>query len=228
MTAPMKASRLLAGVTLGTGAFGALLLLAPGLTRQGFSLLMFGHADRIDGFDAEARDYITLLHGVLGAVLVGWSVALRGLSKALGSPPPPVIWPWLAGSVGTWFLVDPAAARVSYAVKSALVRRRQRRARARARDRIGGARAAVVGGRGGGWCSGRKLCGSIGGRARGFRLSSRLTRSPATGALATHSCRIKLVCTRRRGRPPLGPGGYDPGCRTKPLPQATPPLRGRA
>ncbi len=79
-------------VSVGVIAFGLLLVVAPGVGRQGFSLLVFSSADRISEFGSEAASYIELAHDVMGSVMVGWGVALllvlrgpmkRNLSKGL-------------------------------------------------------------------------------------------------------------------------------------------------
>ena len=57
-------------------AFGLFLVVAPALSRQGFSLMVYSSADRIGGFGSAAADYIELAHAVMGAVMVGWGVAL--------------------------------------------------------------------------------------------------------------------------------------------------------
>ncbi len=57
-------------------AFGLFLVIAPALSRQGFSLMVYSSADRIGGFGPAAADYIELAHAVMGAVMVGWGVAL--------------------------------------------------------------------------------------------------------------------------------------------------------
>jgi hypothetical protein len=64
-----------------TGVFGAVLLVLPGPTNTLFCLVMFGDTARIGGFAPDGRGYIGLLHGVLGAVMVGWAVALWGLRR---------------------------------------------------------------------------------------------------------------------------------------------------
>ncbi|MFM8520284.1 MAG: hypothetical protein ACKOB2_07820 [Solirubrobacterales bacterium] len=66
----------LAVVTVGVIAFGLLLVIAPGVGRQGFSLLVFSSADRISEFGSEAASYIELAHAVMGSVMGGWGVAL--------------------------------------------------------------------------------------------------------------------------------------------------------
>jgi hypothetical protein len=96
----------LAAALIGTALFGAVLVLAPGLTRQGFSLLMFGDAHHINTFAPEARTYISLVHGVLGAVMVGWALALLGVVMWLWKQAPRQAWRVVALSVGGWFVVD--------------------------------------------------------------------------------------------------------------------------
>lgn len=66
----------LAVATVGLIAFGLLLVVAPGLARQGFSLLVFSSADRISEFGSEAASYIELAQAVMGSVMAGWGVAL--------------------------------------------------------------------------------------------------------------------------------------------------------
>lgn len=63
-------------VTVGVIAFGLLLVVAPGVGRQGFSLLVFSSGDRISEFGSEAASYIELAHAVMGSVMVGWGMAL--------------------------------------------------------------------------------------------------------------------------------------------------------
>jgi hypothetical protein len=96
----------LTAAAIGTALFGLVLVLAPDLTRQGFSLLMFNNPQHINSFAPEARAYISLLHGVLGAVMVGWALALLGLLLCLWTHAPRWAWRVLALSVGGWFVVD--------------------------------------------------------------------------------------------------------------------------
>ncbi|MFM9044764.1 MAG: hypothetical protein ACKOL0_03000 [Solirubrobacterales bacterium] len=63
-------------VTLGVIVFGLFLLTAPGLARQWFSVLVYSSAEEISGFGPAAVAYIELAHAVMGAVMVGWGVAL--------------------------------------------------------------------------------------------------------------------------------------------------------
>jgi hypothetical protein len=102
----MKRDSLLVAAVIGTALFGAALVLLPALSRQGFSLLMYGDAARVDGFGAAAVAYVTLLHGVLGAVMLGWALALLALLRGRWRVPQPQAWRIVALSVGSWFVVD--------------------------------------------------------------------------------------------------------------------------
>jgi len=68
--------RWLQGATAGTIVFGLALVALPELTRQGFSLLMYGEAGALAGFGPGVQPYLTLAHGVMGSVMVGWGLAL--------------------------------------------------------------------------------------------------------------------------------------------------------
>jgi hypothetical protein len=102
----MRRDTLLVATVAGTGAFGAFMVLAPALTRQGYGLLMYGDAARIDAFPPEALAYVTLLHGVLGAVMLGWAVALMLLLRGPWRVALPVAWRIVATSVVAWYVVD--------------------------------------------------------------------------------------------------------------------------
>ena len=65
------------GVTSGTILFGLALAALPELTRQGFSLLVYGEAGALAAFGPAVQPYLTLAHGVMGSVMVGWGLALR-------------------------------------------------------------------------------------------------------------------------------------------------------
>jgi hypothetical protein len=97
---PMKRDWFLQVMCLGTVVFGAVMLLLPATTRAGFGWLVLGGPAAMDAWPSEARDYATLLHGVLGAVMVGWGV---GLLLALRGASP---WAVVAGSVACWCVPD--------------------------------------------------------------------------------------------------------------------------
>src|SRR5574341_1614676 len=68
--------RWLVVVTLGVLFFGISMVIAPDFTREFFGLLLFSSPDSISAFGAPAVAYITFVHGVLGAVMFGWGIAL--------------------------------------------------------------------------------------------------------------------------------------------------------
>jgi len=98
--------RWLIGVTLGVALFGLTLLIAPALGRQVFGLLIYRSSSGIAELGESATPYISLVHGVLGAVMFGWAVALllvvlgpfrRGAREG---------WTIIAVSVTAWFVPD--------------------------------------------------------------------------------------------------------------------------
>ena len=100
----MASTTLLQAACAGTVAFGAVLLLAPGLARSGFSWLVFSDAAAIDSWPAAARGYVTLMHGVIGAVMVGWGSALWLLLR--GPVDARRAWRIVAVSVAVWYVPD--------------------------------------------------------------------------------------------------------------------------
>ena len=94
--------------TIGVMLVGISMVVAPAITRQLFGLLLFSSSESLSTFGAPAVAYITLVHGVLGAVMFGWGVALlfvllgpfrRGSREG---------WLTLAVSVLAWFVPDTA------------------------------------------------------------------------------------------------------------------------
>lgn len=98
----------LLAASAGVVAFGLVLVLAPTLTAQGFSLLVYASPDRISGFGPEQVRYIGLVHAVLGGVMVGWGTALFLVTKALLAGGSRVGWNIVALSLATWFVPDTA------------------------------------------------------------------------------------------------------------------------
>lgn len=95
-------------VAVGVMAFGLLLVLAPDLTRQGFSLLVYASQDRIDSFGDEQVRYISLVHAVMGGVMVGWGAALFLVTRTLVAGGVRAGWNLIALSVTAWFVPDTA------------------------------------------------------------------------------------------------------------------------
>ena len=94
-------------VIVGVMLFGMTMVLSPNLIRRFFSLLIYASANSIEShFGGSAVAYITLVHGVLGAVMFGWGVSLllvllgpfrRGSREG---------WLILSVSVAVWFVPD--------------------------------------------------------------------------------------------------------------------------
>ena len=89
-------------------AVGLVLVLAPGLTRQGFSLLVYADTERITAFGPDAVAYIALVHAVLGSVMFGWGLALLFVVRGLFSRGAREGWQIVAVSVAAWFVPDTA------------------------------------------------------------------------------------------------------------------------
>lgn len=93
-----------AGVVL----LGILLVVAPALTRQGFSLLVYTSTSTIDSFGIEPSRYISLAHAVIGSVMIGWGVCLFLITREMLSKGSRLAWNLLAASLISWFVVDTA------------------------------------------------------------------------------------------------------------------------
>jgi hypothetical protein len=110
MSANFKPSRFwtnwLLTVAAGVVVFGLVLVFAPHISRQGFSLLVFASPDRIDGLGEQAVSYISLTHAVMGAVMAGWGSALFYLVRALFPAGSRIAWNAVALSVAVWFVPD--------------------------------------------------------------------------------------------------------------------------
>lgn len=94
-------------VVLGVMLFGIGMILAPGLIRQAFSLLLYAAPHAVDSdFGAPAVAYVTLLHGVLGAVMFGWGVALLLILRGPFLRGRREAWNIFCISVAAWFVPD--------------------------------------------------------------------------------------------------------------------------
>jgi hypothetical protein len=96
----------LLGVTAGVAVFGLALVIAPSLTRQGFSLLVYASPQSIDAFGQEPARYISLAHAVLGSVMVGWGTAMFYVTRALFARGSATAWNLIALSACAWFIPD--------------------------------------------------------------------------------------------------------------------------
>ena len=100
--------RWLVVVTLGVMVFGLALVVAPGLAREGFSLLVYGDRQQIATFGTMAAQYIGLVHAVLGAVMFGWGIALLLVVRGPFARGAREGWQIVAVSVAAWFIPDTA------------------------------------------------------------------------------------------------------------------------
>ncbi len=98
--------RWLVAVTVGMMAFGLFMVVAPGLTRQGFSLMVYSDADRIGGFGAKPAAYIELVHAVMGSVMFGWGTAMLLVLRGPFRQELREGWTILAVSLTAWFVPD--------------------------------------------------------------------------------------------------------------------------
>ena len=98
----------LAVVSAGVVAAGLVMVLAPGLTRRLFSLLVFASPETIDGFGAPAARYIAVAHGVLGAVMIGWGAALLAILLGPFRHGSREAWVAVTVSLAAWFVADTA------------------------------------------------------------------------------------------------------------------------
>lgn len=101
-------SRWLLGVTIGVMVFGFILVIAPRLARDGFSLLVYGDTQGIAAFGPQAVEYIALVHAVLGAVMFGWGFTLLLVVRNLFAQGDTLGWQIVAISVVAWFVPDTA------------------------------------------------------------------------------------------------------------------------
>lgn len=95
-------------VSVAVVLFGLFLLIAPGLARQSFSLLSYNDAQRLSSFGAEAARYIGLAHAVVGAVMLGWGIALLMVVRLLYARGSRLGWQIVGASVLAWFVSDTA------------------------------------------------------------------------------------------------------------------------
>lgn len=98
----------LLAVAAGVAAFGLVLVTAPPIALQGFSLLVYSSPERIGSFGDEPARYISLSHAVLGGVMVGWGTALFYVTRTLIARGSRHGWNIVALSVAAWFVPDTA------------------------------------------------------------------------------------------------------------------------
>jgi len=100
--------RFLVMVTASLMLFGLMLVVMPGLTQQGFSLLVYASTDHLSTFGAEALAYIGLVHAVLGSVMFGWAVVFMFLTLGPLRRGSKNAWRMFVFSLVAWFIPDTA------------------------------------------------------------------------------------------------------------------------
>ena len=92
---------------IGVILFGISMILVPNLILNFFSLLIYSSPNHIESqFGANAAAYITLVHGVLGAVMSGWGISLLLILSGPLRRGSREGWLILSTSVSVWFVTD--------------------------------------------------------------------------------------------------------------------------
>jgi hypothetical protein len=95
-------------VIIGVMIFSLTLMLIPDTMQELFNILFYGSADADGRFDENASDYIQFVYGVLGAVMIGWSVSMLTTVFGAFKRGEREGWNGLALSIVVWFVVDSA------------------------------------------------------------------------------------------------------------------------
>ena len=99
-------NHLLLGVISLVGLYGVTMVIAAEqVTRNLFGPLGFG-LDQAGDLTRSELDYVAFVFRVLGAVIVGWMVALAGLTAVPLRRREPWAWWTISASMVIWFLVD--------------------------------------------------------------------------------------------------------------------------
>jgi hypothetical protein len=88
--------------------FGLSMLVLPAQAQVGFNLLLFGTTWHPPTFGPEAVGYIVFVTGILGAVMVGWSVLMLYVIAGPFRRGERAAWDMLAASLAAWFVPDTA------------------------------------------------------------------------------------------------------------------------
>ena len=87
--------------------FGLSMVLWPEGIRSGFSLMVYGSPTAIElQFSAAANAYVIFVHGVLGAVMFGWGLAMLITLAGPFRRGETVGWKLLALPLVAWFVPD--------------------------------------------------------------------------------------------------------------------------
>ena len=97
---------LLQATLAGLTGMGLILLLAPSIGEKFFYLVYHGALQPPEPFSDEAHRYIRFVHGVLGAMMLGWMVLIHRLARISPNGPVTSNWSLIRISIGTWFVID--------------------------------------------------------------------------------------------------------------------------
>lgn len=86
--------------------FGLVLVFSPLFARWLFGWILFGSATGLVRLGAAAQPYLQLVHGVLGAVMFGWSLALLLVVVGPFARGEWEAWRTIAASLAAWFVLD--------------------------------------------------------------------------------------------------------------------------
>lgn len=93
-------------VTIGVMVYAAGLMLMPRTMHGLFNLLFFADSNRVRRIGEDNFEFIQLVYGVLGAVMIGWMVTLLAIMRRHFQTDPRGTWQILRMSIGVWFVVD--------------------------------------------------------------------------------------------------------------------------
>jgi multisubunit Na+/H+ antiporter MnhE subunit len=93
-------------VTDGVILFGLAFILLPDVMKAFFNWLLFSSTHVDTQFSPEAVSYQSFVYGVLGAVMVGWGVALFLMIFNFWRRGEFVSWYSLATSIFIWYVID--------------------------------------------------------------------------------------------------------------------------
>lgn len=98
----------LAAAAMVVAVFGLALAVVPALGGWLFGWLLFGSPDALASLGDRADAYIRLVHGVLGAVMLGWAIALLVIALGPFGKGSRSAWLAIAASLAVWCVVDTA------------------------------------------------------------------------------------------------------------------------
>lgn len=96
-----------------TIAFAAMMVALPAPTQALFNLVAFGSTDFPASVPAAAQPYVVFVYRVLGAVMLGWMLALLAIVRTAFRRGEPWAWWAIATSVGGWLVIDTTASLLS-------------------------------------------------------------------------------------------------------------------